>query len=424
MVSSQLRAQVTGSEFLGDVVQKVKQAVEITGYGSDYFEVLKHPKLQLTVSIPVRMRDGSIRTFIGYRVQHNNARGPYKGGIRYYPTTSLEEVTALAMLMTYKCAVVDLPFGGAKGGVACNPKELTREEIERITRRYTYMIYDVIGPYKDIPAPDVYTDAQVMAWIMDTYSQLAGRQTPEVVTGKPISLGGSEGREEATGLGVAIGLREAAKALNMGIKGLRVAVEGFGNVGSYAALYLHEWGAKVVAVSDSKGGIYNPEGLNVPKLIEHKRRTGSVLGFEGAKAITDEELLHLDVDALVPAAVEGSINAKTVEGVKAKVISEGANGPVTSDADRVLNEKGVFVVPDILANAGGVTVSYFEWVQNLKRERWTKEEVLSRMEAKLVKAFHDVLSTSRKYAVSNRMGAMCLAVDRVCEAIKLLNIWP
>jgi Glutamate dehydrogenase/leucine dehydrogenase len=286
------------------------------------------------------------------------------------------------------------------------------------------MIYDIIGPYKDIPAPDVYTDAQVMAWIMDTYSQLAGRQTPEVVTGKPVALGGSEGREEATGLGTAIGLREAAKALNMGIKGLRVAVEGFGNVGSYAAMYLHEWGAKVVAVSDSKGGVYNPEGLNVPKLIEHKKRTGTVLGFEGAKEITDEELLHLDVDALVPAAVEGTINARTVHDVKAKIVSEGANGPVTSDADRVLSEKGVFVVPDILANAGGVTVSYFEWVQNLKREKWTKEEVLAKMEAKLVKAFHDVLNTSRKYAVSSRMGAMCLAVERVCEAIKLLNIWP
>ncbi len=421
---SQPKPQLGGSEFLEDVLRKVKEAVEITGYDSSYYEVLRYPKVQLTVSIPVRMRDGSVRTFIGYRVQHSNARGPYKGGIRYYPTTDLDEVTALAMLMTYKCAVVDLPYGGAKGGVACNPKELTRDELERLTRRYTYMIYDIIGPYKDIPAPDVYTDAQVMAWIMDTYSQLAGRQTPEVVTGKPVALGGSEGREEATGLGTAIGLREAAKALNMGIKGLRVAVEGFGNVGSYAAMYLHEWGAKVVAVSDSKGGVYNPEGLNVPKLIEHKKRTGTVLGFEGAKEITDEELLHLDVDALVPAAVEGTINARTVHDVKAKIVSEGANGPVTSDADRVLSEKGVFVVPDILANAGGVTVSYFEWVQNLKREKWTKEEVLAKMEAKLVKAFHDVLNTSRKYAVSSRMGAMCLAVERVCEAIKLLNIWP
>jgi glutamate dehydrogenase/leucine dehydrogenase len=421
---SELKSQLKGSEFLEDVLRKVKEAIEMTGFDSSFYEVLKYPKVQLTVSIPVRMRDGSIRTFIGYRVQHNNARGPYKGGIRYYPTTDLDEVTALAMLMTYKCAVVDLPYGGAKGGVACNPKELTREELERITRRYTYMIYDIIGPYEDIPAPDVYTDAQIMAWLMDTYSQLAGRQTPEVVTGKPVALGGSEGREEATGLGTAIGLREAAKALNMGIKGLRVAVEGFGNVGSYAALYLHEWGAKVVAVSDSKGGVYNPEGLNVPKLIEHKKRTGTVLSFEGAKQITDEELLHLDVDALVPAAVEGTINARTVHGIKAKIISEGANGPVTTEADRVLVEKGVFVVPDILANAGGVTVSYFEWVQNLKREKWTKEEVLSKMEAKLVKAFHDVLNTSRKYAVSNRMGAMCLAVERVCEAIKLLNIWP
>jgi glutamate dehydrogenase/leucine dehydrogenase len=421
---SELKTQLKGSEFLEDVLRKVKEAIEITGYDSSFYEVLKYPKVQLTVSIPVRMRDNSIRTFIGYRVQHNNARGPYKGGIRYYPTTDLDEVTALAMLMTYKCAVVDLPYGGAKGGVACNPKELTREELERITRRYTYMIYDIIGPYEDIPAPDVYTDAQVMAWLMDTYSQLAGRQTPEVVTGKPVALGGSEGREEATGLGTAIGLREAAKALNTGIKELRVAVEGFGNVGSYAALYLHEWGAKVVAVSDSKGGVYNPEGLNVSKLIEHKKRTGTVSGFEGAKQITDEELLHLDVDALVPAAVEGTINARTVDGIKAKIISEGANGPVTTEADRVLVEKGVFVAPDILANAGGVTVSYFEWVQNLKRERWTKEEVLSKMEAKLVKAFHDVLNTSRKYAVSSRMGAMCLAVERVCEAIKLLNIWP
>ncbi|MCS7127173.1 MAG: Glu/Leu/Phe/Val dehydrogenase [Thaumarchaeota archaeon] len=413
-----------GHEFLAEVLRRVKESVEVTRVGDDYYEFLKYPKVQLTVSIPVKMRDGSVKTFVGYRVQHNNARGPYKGGIRYYPTTDLDEVTALAMLMTYKCAVVDLPYGGAKGGVQCNPKELNRDELERITRRYTYMIADIIGPYKDIPAPDVYTDAQVMAWLMDTYSQIVGKLTPEVVTGKPVALGGSEGREEATGLGVAIGAREAVKALNMGMKGIRVAVEGFGNVGSYAALYLHSWGAKVVAVSDSKGAVYKPEGLNVPALIEHKRRTGTVLGFDGAKAITHEELLHLDVEVLIPSAIEGTINAKTVDGIKAKVISEGANGPTTSDADGVLREKGVFVVPDILANAGGVTVSYFEWVQNLKREKWPKEEVLSRMEAKLVKAFQDVIGTARKYEVDNRSAAFCLSVERVCEAIRLLGIWP
>ncbi|MCS7117506.1 MAG: Glu/Leu/Phe/Val dehydrogenase [Thaumarchaeota archaeon] len=407
-----------------EVLKRVKEGIEVTGVGDEYYEFLRYPKVQMTVSIPVKMRDGKIRTFLGYRVQHNNARGPYKGGIRYYPTTDLDEVTALAMLMTYKCAVVDLPYGGAKGGVQCNPKELTRDELERITRRYTYMIADIIGPYKDIPAPDVYTDAQVMAWLMDTYSQIVGKLTPEVVTGKPVPLGGSEGREEATGLGVAIGAREAVKALNLGMKGIRVAVEGFGNVGSYAALYLHNWGAKVVAASDSKGGIYNPEGLNVPALIEHKKRTGAVLGFNGSKTISHEELLHLDVDVLIPSAIEGTINAKTVGGIRARVISEGANGPTTADADKVLREKGIFVVPDILANAGGVTVSYFEWVQNLKREKWPKEEVVSKMETKLVKAFHDVLGTSRRYEVDTRSAAFCLSVERVCESVKLLGIWP
>ncbi|MEM4199776.1 MAG: Glu/Leu/Phe/Val dehydrogenase, partial [Nitrososphaerota archaeon] len=393
---------LSGKAFLETVLKSVKKAVELANIPQDIYEFLKIPKRIVIVSIPIKHKDGKISNYIGYRVQHSDALGPYKGGIRYYPTVDLDEVTALAMLMTYKCAALSLPFGGAKGGVACNPKTLSLEEIERITRRYTHMISDIIGPYVDIPAPDVYTDARVMAWIMDTYSQLKGRQVPEVVTGKPVYLGGCEGREEATGFGVCITTREACKLLGIPLKGARIAIQGFGNVGSYAALHLSNLGAKIVAVSDSKGAVYSKEGLNIERLISHKKSTGTVLGFPGATQISERELFELNVEVLIPAAIEGVITKEVAEKVRAKVVAEGANGPTTTEGSLVLQEKEVFIVPDILANAGGVTASYFEWIQNLQREHWPRDTVLKMLEEKMVKAFSDVVDTMKKMEVGTR----------------------
>ncbi|MEM0482468.1 MAG: Glu/Leu/Phe/Val dehydrogenase [Nitrososphaerota archaeon] len=414
----------SGKLFLETVLNNVKRATELANIPSDIYEFLKIPKRVIVVSIPIRDREGNVTNYIGYRVQHNNALGPYKGGIRYYPTVDLDEVTALAMLMTYKCAALSLPFGGAKGGVACDPKSLSLEEIERITRRYTYMISDVIGPYVDIPAPDVYTDARVMAWIMDTYSQLKGRQVPEVVTGKPVYLGGCEGREEATGFGVCVTTREACRTLGIPVKGARIAIQGFGNVGTYAALHLANLGGKIVAVSDSKGAIYNKEGFNVEKVIAHKKNTGTVLGFPSATQISEKELLQLDVDVLIPAAIEGVITKDVAEKLQARVVAEGANGPTTIEGSLVLQERGIFVVPDILANAGGVTASYFEWIQNLQREHWPRERVLSMLEEKMVKAFNDVVETSKKMEIGMRDAVMVLSVSRVALAVQSLGIWP
>jgi glutamate dehydrogenase (NAD(P)+) len=414
----------SGKLFLETVLQNVKRATELANIPSDIYEFLKIPKRVVIVSIPIRDQNGKVTNYIGYRVQHNNALGPYKGGIRYYPTVDLDEVTALAMLMTYKCAAVSLPFGGAKGGVACDPKKLSLEEIEKITRRYTYMISEVIGPYVDIPAPDVYTDARVMAWIMDTYSQLKGRQVPEVVTGKPVYLGGCEGREEATGFGVCVTTREACRVLGIPVKGARIAIQGFGNVGTYAALHLANLGAKIVAVSDSKGAIYNKDGFNVEKLIAHKKNTGTVLGFPSATQIGEKELLQLDVDVLIPAAIEGVLTKEVAEKVQARIVAEGANGPTTTEGSQVLQEKGIFVVPDILANAGGVTASYFEWIQNLQREHWPREKVLNMLEEKMVKAFNDVVETANKMEIGMRDAVMVLSVSRVALAVQTLGIWP
>lgn len=414
----------SGREFLNSVLRQFNDVADTLGIEEGIKEFLKTPKRALIVSVPVKMDDGSVKVFIGYRVQHNNARGPYKGGIRYHPHVNLDEVTALAILMTWKSAVVDLPYGGAKGGVRCNPKEMSKTEIERLTRRYTAAIYDIIGPVVDIPAPDVYTDPQTMAWIMDTYSQIRGQPTPEVVTGKPVYLGGSEGREEATAYGVAVCVREAAKKYGIPFKNATIAVQGYGNVGYNAARILHEWGAKIIAVSDSKGGILSNDGLIPEKVKEHKKKTGSVVGFKGAQNITNQELLALDVDFLIPAAIERQITEKNAENVKAKVVVEGANGPTTPEADEILEEKGVKVVPDILANAGGVTVSYLEWVQNVQKVRWTREEVLDRLDRRMVKSFNDVLRESEKYGVNMRKGALLLAVSRVAEAVTTLGIWP
>jgi glutamate dehydrogenase/leucine dehydrogenase len=387
-------------------------------------EMLRHPKRSLIVSITIKMDNGETCTFTGCRVQHWDARGPFKGGIRYHPNVTLDEVTALAMWMTWKCAVVDIPYGGAKGGVCCNPKEMTRGELERLTRRYTSLLLDFIGPYRDVPAPDVYTDAQTMAWIMDTYSQFKGYSVPECVTGKPLSVGGSEGRTEATSLGVVICVREATKHSGINLKGATVAVQGYGTVGWNAAKIAHDMGCKIVAVSDSMGGIYCSEGLNPRYIYEHKSKTGSVINYKGCKNITNEEVLETNCDILIPAALENQITKANADKIKAKIVVEGANGPTTPEADKVLHEKGTTLVPDILANSGGVTASYFEWVQNLTREHWTLEEVNRKLENKMVKAFNDVHKVAKQEESDMRTAALMLGVGRVSDAIKTLGLWP
>jgi len=414
----------SGKAFLDAALKLLDDAAETLKLDPGIHEFLRYPKRTLIVSLPIRTDDGSVRVFTGCRVQHNNARGPYKGGIRYHPDVTVEEVTALAMLMTWKCAVVDIPYGGAKGGIICNPKQMSVHELERLTRRYTSTIFELIGPLTDIPAPDVYTDAQTMAWIMDTYSQLKGYQVPEVVTGKPVNLGGSLGRSEATSRGVAIATREVSKYIKRPLKDSRIVVQGFGNVGAYAAHLLHEMGAKIVAVSDSKGGVQNSSGLVPAALMEHKRKSGSVIGYNNTKEISNQELLELPCDFLIPAALENQITANNASRIKAAAIIEGANGPTTPEADKILSEMGVVVVPDILANAGGVSVSYLEWVQNLKREQWTEQEVNERLEAKIVSAMNNVIKLSEEHDTDLRHAATLLAVSRVAEAVKLLGIWP
>ena len=387
-------------------------------------EMLVHPKRSLIVSVAVRMDNGEMRVFTGYRVQHWDARGPFKGGIRYHPNVTLDEVTALSMWMTWKCAVVDIPYGGAKGGITCNPKKMSKGELERMTRRYTSLLYAFIGPYRDVPAPDVYTDSQTMAWIMDTYSQITGYSVPECVTGKPISIGGSEGREQATSLGVDICAREAAKHADLKLKGATVAVQGYGNVGMNAAKIAHDMGCKIVALSDSMGGICNPKGLNPYEVYEHKVKTGSVVNYKGSEKVTNEEVLQTKCDILIPAALENQITKANADGIKAKIVSEGANGPTTPEADKILHEKGIILIPDILANSGGVATSYFEWVQNLTREHWTVEEVNRKLENKMVKAFNDVYKIAQKEKCDMRTAALMLGVGRVAEAIKTLGLWP
>ncbi|MGB9740939.1 MAG: Glu/Leu/Phe/Val family dehydrogenase [Candidatus Bathyarchaeia archaeon] len=405
-------------------LEQLKIAAEKLKLDPGIHEMLKYPKRSLTVSITIKMDDGSVGVFKGCRVQHWDARGPFKGGIRYHPNVTLEEVTALAMWMTWKCAVVNIPYGGAKGGICCNPKAMSKNELERLTRRYTSLILDYIGPYRDVPAPDVYTDAQTMAWIMDTYSQFKGYSVPECVTGKPISVGGSEGREEATSRGVIICAREAAKKVGLKFKGATVAVQGYGNVGWNAAKIAHDIGCKVIAVSDSSGGIYCPEGLNPRKVYEHKLKTGSVVNYPKCKNISNEELLETKCDIFIPAALENQITKANADKIKAKIIAEGANGPTTPEADKILHEKGIFLVPDILANAGGVTVSYFEWVQNLTREHWTLEEVNRKLENIIVKAFNDVYNLMEREKEDMRTAALMLGIRRVSDAIKILGLWP
>jgi glutamate dehydrogenase/leucine dehydrogenase len=409
---------------LAVALEQLKITAEKLKLDSGMHALLAHPKRSLIVSVAIKKDNGQTGVYTGYRVQHWDARGPFKGGIRYHPNVTLDEVTALSMWMTWKCAVVDIPYGGAKGGITCNPKEMSKGELERMTRRYTSLLYDFIGPHRDVPAPDVYTDAQTMAWIMDTYSQITGYSVPECVTGKPISIGGSEGREQATSLGVDVCAREAAKHLDLKLKGATVAVQGYGNVGMNAAKIAHDMGCKIVAVSDSMGGIYNSKGLNPYDVYEHKLKTGSVIKYKESKRVTNEELLETKCDILIPAALESQITKTNAGNIKAKIVAEGANGPTTPEADKILHERGIILIPDILANAGGVTTSYFEWVQNLTREHWTVEDVNRKLENKMVKAFNDVYKVSQKEKCDMRIAALMLGVGRVAEAVKTLGLWP
>jgi len=385
-------------------------------------QLIKTPDRELRVEVPIIMDNGKLNTLIGYRVQHNNARGPTKGGIRYHPEVDLDEIRALSSLMTWKTAVVDIPFGGAKGGIAVDPRQFSIGELERLTRVFTQKIDCVIGPSEDIPAPDVNTNAQVMSWMMDQYSRRHGH-SPAVVTGKPVELGGSAGREEATGRGVCIALREASKSLKIDIKKAAIAVQGFGNVGAHTARILEEEvGAKVVAVSDVKGGVYNPRGIRYKDAMEHAVGTGSVVGLKGAAKISNAELLELKCDVLIPAALGGQLHGRNADRVKAKLIVEAANGPTTYEADEVFAAKKISVVPDIYANAGGVTVSYFEWAQNLQQLRWDYARVVAELDKVMSKSFADVMKCTEKYNVAMRIGAYILALDRVAKATKLRGI--
>lgn len=401
------------------IVQKqIDKAAKLLDLPQNVVGILKRPKRVLTVNFPVKLDDGTIEMFEGYRSQHNDALGPTKGGIRFHPDVSLDEVKALSMWMTFKCAVVGLPFGGGKGGVIADPRKLSQAEKERLSRAFIEAIADFIGPDKDIPAPDVYTNPQVMGWMMDEYSKITRKNSPAVITGKPLSIGGSEGRNEATARGCVILIQEALKELGLPIENTTVAIQGFGNAGQIAAKLLDELGCKIVAISDSSGGIYDSNGLNVQEVIECKTK-GPISEYKNVeKQLTNEELLELDVDVLVPAALENVITSQNAERVKAKIIAEAANGPCTPGADEILSKKGVLVIPDILANAGGVTVSYFEWVQNLANYYWTEKEVNERLHEKMVKAYEEVRDMSKKYSVDRRTGAYMVALIKITNAME------
>jgi glutamate dehydrogenase (NAD(P)+) len=417
----------SGTETLNPFEIAVKQfniAAEHLGLDAGMRKVLANPKRALVVSIPVRMDDGRIEVFEGYRVQHNVARGPSKGGVRYHPGVTLDEVKALAAWMTWKCAVVNIPFGGGKGGIICDPSTMSAGEIERLSRRYISEIIQIIGPEKDIPAPDVNTNPQVMAWYMDTYSMTLGYTALGVVTGKPLSVGGSQGRNEATARGVLFTTIEAMKRLEMPMAGASVVIQGFGNVGGNSARLFHEAGARVIAVSDVHGAILNRNGLDIPKLFEHVARERRVLGFAGAEPISPEDLLELPCDVLIPAALENQITGRNADRIRAKLIAEGANGPTTPDADLILRERGIFNIPDVLCNAGGVTVSYFEWVQGLYSFFWDEAMINGQLEKIMTKAFNDVYDTAQRYDVDMRTGAQILAVGRVAEASNTRGLFP
>jgi glutamate dehydrogenase (NAD(P)+) len=406
-------------------VAQFDQAAEAMKLDPNLRERLKLPQRSLVVSLPVRMDDGRVEVFTGYRVQHDSARGPCKGGIRYHPEVNLGEVAALAMWMTWKCALAGLPYGGAKGGIQVAPKKLSRAELQRLTRRYAAEIFPLIGPDKDVPAPDVGTDAQVMSWIMDTYSQQVGYAVPGVVTGKPLSLGGSLGREEATGRGVVYVTLEALRHLNLPIEQTTVAIQGFGNVGFHTALIMQQQGARVVAVSDVSGGIYNANGLDVPELIRRYRgRDQTLRDTKLGDAITNDELLQLDCTVLVPAALSEQITDKNAARLRCRILAEGANGPTTLDADRILEDKGVFIIPDILANSGGVIVSYFEWVQDLQRFFWSATDIQRRLQDIITSAFQRTLHFSTERRTSMRMAALMSGIDQVAQAHLERGLYP
>ena len=413
----------THGTVFGAMLQEFEGAARILNLDPGIWQILTHPKRQIVVSCPIQRDSGQIEVFTGYRVQYNITLGPAKGGIRYHPGVTLDEVTALAAWMTWKCAVAQVPFGGGKGGIICDPSTMSRREIEALTRRYTAEIIDAIGPEKDVPAPDVNTDAQIMAWFMDTYSMHVGHTATAVVTGKPVEMGGSLGRREATGRGVMIIARESAKHLGFELKGSTVAVQGFGNVGSIGAELMHEHGAKILAATDWKGGVYNPKGLDMPALLAWAAEHKTVAGFPGSEPITNEQLFALPVDILVPAALENQITADNVSAIKARMVIEGANGPTTPAAHQALHERGVFVVPDILANAGGVTTSYFEWVQDRHGYFWSLKEVNERLEEKMVQAFDAVLATAKQYKVDMRAAAYIVAINRVATVTRMRGMY-
>ena len=391
---------------------------------SNLVEKLKYAERALLVSVPVVMDDGRLKVFRGFRVQYNTVRGPAKGGIRYHPNVGLDEITALAAWMTWKCAVMNIPFGGAKGGVECDPKQMGAGEIERLTRRFTAEILSFIGPDRDIPAPDVNTNSQIMAWMMDTYSMQVGHSVPGVVTGKPIEIGGSEGRSEATGLGVVYTIFEASRKLGMDLDGATAAIQGFGNVGASAAKHLCRAGVKITAASTSKGGVYCDRGIDINALQDYYRENASLAGFQGLDVITNEELLSVDCDILIPAAMENAIHRDNAGKVRARILAEGANGPVSPVADEILNDRGVFIIPDILANAGGVTVSYFEWVQDLQNYFWNEDEINAKLRMLMVSAFNKVTAIAENAGVDNRTAAQMLGIGRVIEATRLRGLYP
>ena len=403
---------------------QLDEAAELMGLAPGVHQTLRSPKRALIVSVPFRMDDGSTRVYQGYRVHHNVTRGPAKGGIRYHPDVGLAEVKALAMWMTWKCAIAGIPFGGAKGGVAVDPRDHSRGEIERMTRRYASEILPLIGPERDIPAPDMNTNDEIMSWIMDTYSINKGYSVPGVVTGKPVAIGGSKGRGGATSRGVMYMIFSTLKTLGMGIDEVSVAIQGYGKVGGHAAQLLHDAGCRVIAVSDAEGGVYRDKGLDPEAINKHHAEAGTVMGYPGGDAITNEELLELECDVLVPAAIEGVITVKNADEIRAKVVCEAANGPITFEADKVLSDRGVFVVPDILANSGGVTVSYFEWVQDIQAYFWSEEEVNDRLRQIMERAFYEVYDLATEKGLSMRQAAHWIGVGRVAEAHLTRGLFP
>ncbi len=411
-------------DYFQNALDKFNRSADFLGLENNIRRRIAAIDRELTVNFPVKMDDGSLQMFMGYRVQHDRGRGPGKGGIRYHPELDLDEIRALAMLMTWKCAVVNIPYGGSKGGVRCNPKEMSKPELERLTRRFTNEISILIGPESDIPAPDLYTNAQVMAWIMDTYSMNKGYSVPGVVTGKPLSIGGSLGREEATGRGCVFHMQFLAKEMGFSLEGAKISVQGFGQVGSVAARLFHKLGARVVAVSDTSGGVYNPEGIDIPALWKHKQEEGKVSGFQGVEAIKSNKVLEIPCDILLPASLGHQISSKEATKVKARIIIEGAHEPIEPDGEKILLDAGTVILPDILANAGGVVVSYFEWVQNRQKLAWEEAVVNRQLHQILKKAFNEVYGISQEKKLDLRQAAYVLAVDRVAEAVRFRGIYP